>query len=84
MRKSEAIDGWHSRGYLPHFDAAAVTQMLTYRLADALPVEVIERCRREARGDTDLRQRLDTHLDAGLGSCVLRRSGAARLSQFSA
>jgi hypothetical protein len=34
--------GWHSRGRLPHYDADEVTQMITYRLADALPREVIE------------------------------------------
>jgi hypothetical protein len=29
--------GWRSRGYLPHFDAPGVLQMITYRLADAMP-----------------------------------------------
>ena len=29
--------GWRSRGYLPHFDAPGVRQMITYRLADAMP-----------------------------------------------
>ena len=29
--------GWHSRRYLPHFDEGGLVQMVTYRLADALP-----------------------------------------------
>lgn len=29
--------GWSSRGYLPHFDTPGVRQMITYRLADAMP-----------------------------------------------
>ena len=28
---------WHSRGYLPHFDQPGLVQMVTFRLADALP-----------------------------------------------
>ncbi|HEX7722891.1 MAG TPA: hypothetical protein VF397_12080 [Pyrinomonadaceae bacterium] len=34
--------GWHSRGYLPHFDAAEITQTVTFRLADSLPQTVLE------------------------------------------
>src|SRR5438034_7272478 len=29
--------GWRSRGYLPHFDAPGIRQMITYRLQDAMP-----------------------------------------------
>ena len=29
--------GWHSRGYLPHFDSQDVVQFVTFRLADSLP-----------------------------------------------
>ena len=28
---------WHSRGYLPHYEAGLKYQMITYRLADSLP-----------------------------------------------
>jgi putative transposase len=71
--------GWHSRGYLPHFDAAGVMQMLTYRLEDALPHGVLERCLRDASHDAARRRRLEECLDAGLGACFLRRPEAARL-----
>ncbi len=69
--------GWNSRGYLPHFDAAGVYQAITYRLADSLPQEVVERIEREI-GDLppdehaeERRQRCEVWLDRGLGACHL-------------
>lgn len=29
--------GWHSRGYLPHFDSGEAVRFVTFRLADSLP-----------------------------------------------
>ena len=37
--------GWHSRGYLPHFDSQDVTQFVTFRLADSLPTSALDRLR---------------------------------------
>ena len=34
----QGFRGWHQRGYLPHFDAPNVTQMVTFMLADSFPV----------------------------------------------
>src|ERR687898_598900 len=34
--------GWHSRGYLPHFDSPETVQFVTFRLADSLPRSVVE------------------------------------------
>jgi hypothetical protein len=31
--------GWHTRGYLPHYDKPGTLQMLTLRLADAMSAE---------------------------------------------
>ena len=65
--------GWHSRGYLPHFDSSAVLQTVTYRVADALPIEVAKRLHR-ALSDTEEiehRKRIESYLDAGHGSCPL-------------
>jgi REP element-mobilizing transposase RayT len=39
--------GWHSRGYLPHWDHPGMIQSLNFRLADAMAQEVIERWRSE-------------------------------------
>lgn len=46
--------GWHSRGYLPHFDGNGVIQAVTFRLADALPGEVVERWKVELAGSAGL------------------------------
>lgn len=35
--KAKGFRGWHQRGYLPHYDAPGVTQIITLRLADSLP-----------------------------------------------
>lgn len=35
--------GWHSRGYLPHWDHPGMIQGITFRLADSVPDEVIEK-----------------------------------------
>ncbi|HHQ48865.1 MAG TPA: transposase, partial [Acidobacteria bacterium] len=67
--------GWFSRGYLPHVDAEGTWQFVTFRLADALPGEVMERWRLEleedAEGDHELLRRVERYLDAGHGSCLL-------------
>lgn len=39
--------GWHSRGYLPHLDAPGELQAITFRLAYALPLKVLQRWKQE-------------------------------------
>jgi len=69
--------GWHSRGYLPHFDSSETVQFVTFRLADSLPAAVVE-----ALGHREGNvHRLDRELDAGLGACCLRRPEIAALVQ---
>jgi putative transposase len=73
--------GWHSRGYLPHFDAPNVIQSITFRLADSLPASIELRRALEIvpdRPDARL-QRLESLLDAGRGACALRDPRAARI-----
>jgi putative transposase len=67
--------GWHSRGYLPHFDSPETVQFVTFRLADSLPAQVAEALRHR---DHAL-PRLDRELDVGLGACWLRRDDIAAL-----
>ena len=33
--------GWHSRGYMPHFDSHHVVQHVTFHLADSLPADIL-------------------------------------------
>src|SRR5882762_7041529 len=69
--------GWHSRGYLPHFDSPETVQFITFRLADSLPAAVVEALDHR-EGNV---HRVDRELDAGLGACWLRRPEIAVLVQ---
>lgn len=74
--------GWRTRGHLPHADFAGLTQAITFRLADALPAEVLDRLHRyvqeqhpgtaSERQEALLREQVNAWLDAGHGSCLLR------------
>lgn len=80
---------WHSRGYLPHFDSPEATQHVTFHLADSLPQIVLLRFEAEMKTlpvekrDPELRQRVDAWIDAGHGSCVLRKPRIAEMVQGS-
>jgi REP element-mobilizing transposase RayT len=75
--------GWHSRGYLPHFDGGEVAQFVTFRLFDSLPATVVERWRRELAREDDaaLRRRVEAYLDQGYGGAFLRQPRVASLVQ---
>lgn len=65
--------GWHQRGYLPHYDAPNVTQMVTLRLVDSLPAG--------RRGEWGHLLRVEDNLDplsAGAPACS-RLIGSDRL-----
>ena len=89
MRKSEATNGWHSRGYLPQFDVEQIMQFVTFRLSDSMPQPILTKWRAElaveANIDLDaaLRRRVETYLDQGYGQCYLRHSAVAQLVQNS-
>ena len=56
--------GWHSRGYLPHYDGWDITQHVVFRLFDSVP---------------PTEQEGDDVLDRHLGSSVLRDAACARI-----
>jgi len=73
--------GWHERGYLPHFDAPGVTQLLTINLVDAFPVTrhaewepILRLADKSAR-----RRQLEAWLDRGHGECWLGKPKVAEL-----
>ncbi len=72
-----APKGWHSRGYLPHFDSPETAQFVTFRWFDSLPVEAVQKLRLATSpiGDADR----DAFLDAGSGHCWLRQPEIARI-----
>jgi len=81
--------GWHSRGYLPHFDGRELPQFITLHLADSIPKKVIERWKDELHRLTEvedrivLHRRIEKYLDQGYGSCFLRNPSVARMVQDS-
>ena len=80
-------EGWHGRGYLPHFDRSGVTQHVTFHLADGLAKATLERMEEElrklpaSRQDVERRKRIEEWIDAGHGSCVLREPAIAAMVQ---
>jgi REP element-mobilizing transposase RayT len=81
--------GWHTRGYLPHFDGNTIPRSITLHLADAVPTKVIERWQRQLRELSDehqlviMQQRIEKYLDQGYGACYLKDSAIAKLVQDS-
>jgi putative transposase len=81
--------GWHSRGYLPHFEGDEVTQHVTFHLADSLPQAVMLRLDAElktlpaGKREAERRKRVDEWIDAGRGSCILREASIAAMVQGS-
>jgi REP element-mobilizing transposase RayT len=79
----------HSRGRLPHWEVDDAIYFITFRLRDSLPRHVaaalLEERMRLVRGSCTNAERvklevaffvrLDTHLDAHHGSCLLREHG---------
>ena len=55
------MEEWYSRGYLPHRDKPGLVQHITFRLADSLPYNVLERLKLEL---DIIRNELVSSLDA--------------------
>ena len=79
--------GWHSRGYLPHFDGGELAQFITFRLHDSLPGSILvhwrEELKHEMPGEVEalMRRRVEAYLDQGHGVCYLQDSSIAGLVQ---
>jgi REP element-mobilizing transposase RayT len=79
--------GWHSRGYLPHFDGGELAQFLTFRLHDSLPRSVLIRWKEElkfelsAEAESVMRRRVEAYLDQSHGSCYLKNPVIASIVQ---
>lgn len=77
--------GWHSRGYLPHFDGGDIVQAVTFRLADSLPKHMldkwaIELAHLEEKGiELERRRRIESYLDMGTGTAWLKDRNVASL-----
>ena len=77
--------GWHENGYLPHRDEHGLGQFVTFRLADAFPVELRSEWEALLKIE-DYRKRrieLEAYLDLGRGEAYLRRADIAALVEGS-
>ena len=79
--------GWHSRGYLPHFDGREIPQFVTLRLFDSLPKAVLQRWTRELdlpdsrKDQITLQRRIEKYLDQGYGAAFLKIHRVAEMAQ---
>mgnify|MGYP005848753209 CR=1 FL=1 len=76
---TQSAKGWYSRDYLPHLDTPGLLQMITCRLADALPAQVIERIKQQTPNASERQKKIEAWLDAGHGSCHLRHPANAAI-----
>jgi putative DNA methylase len=81
--------GWHSRGYLPHFDEPNMVQSITFRLADSLPKRVVDAWQEELATESDADRRIEIlsrshlYLDGSYGQCLLRQPELAQIVEDS-
>ena len=79
--------GWHSRGYLPHFDGIVIPQFISIHLGDSVPREVIERWNRELNTRSSmqdrilLQTRIEKYADQGYGEAYLKDNRLAEMVQ---
>src|SRR5262249_6544178 len=76
--------GWHTRGYLPHFDAEVI-QFITFRLHDSLPQSILSKLQLEKEHgklyqyDRELQIKIEDYLDSGIGTCALNQDEIAKM-----
>lgn len=73
--------GWHSRGYLPHFDAPGLIQFITFRLDDAMPAarRSVWEAMLQIEEERERLIRIEAYLDKGYGACSLRNPDIAAM-----
>ena len=77
---------WYSR-YLPHRDKIGLLQFITFRLADSLPSNILNKFEDELKTvlkenhESERRKKIDKWLDSGKGCCALKHYGMAEIMQ---
>lgn len=75
--------GWHSRGYLPHFDGNRITQFVTFRLANSIPRRMLQQLALKLQtgqiDDIEYHREVERILDRGLGPAYLADESIARI-----
>src|SRR5437867_6066800 len=79
--------GWHSRGYLPHFEGGEIPQTITFRLFDSLPRSLAKKWRDELahlpenEAEAEQRRRIEAFLDRGEGAAWMNDPRVADMVQ---
>ena len=69
---------WHSRGYLPHWEAGETAQSITFRTADSLPASLLASWQVEldsladSKAALERRRRIERAIDQGHGELLLK------------
>jgi len=82
MNLKDQGKGWHSRGYLPHFDLSGFYQAITYRLWDSLPgsAGVPPASSPQTNEEkAERRKQIEQNLNKGYGSCILKDKAIATI-----
>lgn len=75
-------NGWHSRGYLPHYDQSNILQSITLRLYDSLPQSLLQNLKKNKNNSNDNpKLDLDSLMDKGYGQCFLAEHKVAKIVQ---
>ncbi|MFT3742385.1 MAG: transposase [Gammaproteobacteria bacterium] len=70
---------WHSRRSIPHYDPGYGYQMITYRLADALPRHVVQEIFNNKTHEKHKLSDVEKYLDRHYGSCILSKPEIAQI-----
>ena len=68
--------GWHSRGYIPHFNSPETIQHVVFRTADSLPSSLMDSLPVSAK---ERARNIDKILDQGLGKASLTTGRAGQI-----
>jgi len=85
----QTAKGWHSRGYLPHFDVSGLYQAITYCLDGSLksrsagvppasPTSPTSPTK-STESPSEQRKQIEQELNKGYGSCILRDKEIAKI-----
>ncbi|MBI1867525.1 MAG: transposase [Methylocystis sp.] len=76
MSADHGPKGWHSRGYLPHFDSPECIQHVVFRTARSIPKALLAALQSESRSQTE---KIDAYLDRSEGERPLAEPDLAKI-----
>ena len=74
------MEGWHSRGYMPHIETGEIPQLISYHVAGSLPKSVVNGWNEQLQYENDqekrfkIRLRIERYLDEGHNHLFLTNS----------